>query len=431
MDLTRRQLLGAVGASTVGTAGCLVEQFLSADLTVTCEDAQQTSAADDPLADVTGKWPTSHADAQNTGYVPGNLGRDTCPSVQWTYRITGEADIDQWVPTSPTVTNRTVYFPDARYRLYAVDLVSGELDWEFQLPTSMRAPNKPTVYEDRLFITGGDTVVAIDPTTPEILWKRTTDPEETSSDVPFDRVHVLRAAPTVDGEKLVVVGENGVVWCLDRRDGRTYWAFTAIIDVQSDDKRADFQDSFTHSACVATGHVFVGRHDGTVFALDLETGEPVWQTTVPEEIDDAPVFAHDRLFIPTERNVYELDHTTGEVVWRLNGPEMVARGAPAVGDGVLVVGRGETIEDLQLTAVNLADRTIRWETPTGMQNYSSPCHTDEVALAYTLDYARCYDLQTGEQLWKVQKEGDGRGTPVVVDDAVFVADTDGYVFALA
>lgn len=424
--MRRRSFLVACGvASLNGCLGVFGSNEAARIGTVTCADGLTSESSNAPTD---GTWPTSHADIQNTGYVPGNLSTSTCPSVQWTHRITGDTEIDQRVPCSPTVAEGTVYFPDARNKLYAVEFVSGEREWQMQIPAE--PPHKPTYHEGRIYVAGGDVLAAIDPTAPEITWTRVSNPEESSVALPFDEVHTLFAAPSISENKLVVVGKDGLVWCVDRRDGQSKWAFTAILNIDPEERQEDFQDSFTHSPTIADGRVFVGRYDGTVFALDLETGEPVWQTEVPDEINHALVFAHDSLFVPTKRNVHELDPETGEEIWRLNGPGMVAEGPPAVGNGVLVVGRGESFEEFQLAAVDLSDHSIRWETPALVQKYSSPTHTDEVAVAYTPDYARCYDLQTGEELWRLRKASDGRGEPVVVDNAVFVADTDGYVFGL-
>ncbi|WP_084455668.1 outer membrane protein assembly factor BamB family protein [Novosphingobium rosa] len=79
---------------------------------------------------------------------------------------------------------------------------------------------------------------------------------------------------------------------------------------------------------VAMGAIFVGSHDGTVFALDLATGCARWTARAGAEVRDAPVVeswpdgtmpAHrPRVFFGDIRgNVYALDAQTGQQLWKV------------------------------------------------------------------------------------------------------------------
>ena len=138
---------------------------------------------------------------------------------------------------------------------------------------------------------------------------------------------------------------------------------------------------------VAAGSVFVGSHDGSVFALDAETGCVRWQYQADAEVrtpvivsdwdtsdpEAAPLaFAADIL-----ARVSALDARTGELIWTVrvdDQPNATITGAPSLHDGRLYV----PVSSLEVASA--ADPTYA-------------CCTFRGALV-------ALDANTGEQVWK-------------------------------
>ncbi len=134
---------------------------------------------------------------------------------------------------------------------------------------------------------------------------------------------------------------------------------------------------------VAGGSVFVGSQNGSVFALDADTGCLRWQFTTVAEVRTGIVVApwnageQARLFFgDLVGNVYAVDAQTGELLWKDRPdphPSLTLTAAPAYHDGRLYV----PLSALEVTAA--AD-----------PNYA--CCTFRGGVA-------AYDAATGKQLW--------------------------------
>ena len=100
--------------------------------------------------------------------------------------------------------------------------------------------------------------------------------------------------------------------------------------------------------------VYAGSHDHKVYALDTAEGEEVWKLDV-----GAPVVAltlvGNLLIASTHAALVAVDARSGAASWTTESQD-VRWTAPSLAGGALVV----TGTDLKLTAVNLADGTVRW-----------------------------------------------------------------------
>lgn len=93
------------------------------------------------------------------------------------------------------------------------------------------------------------------------------------------------STPTVDGERLYVVGLGGAVTCLQVKDGKQVWQRSLT---------ADFGGrvptwSFRESPLVDGDKVIVtpGGQDATLVALDKATGKTIWKSRVPDSPESA------------------------------------------------------------------------------------------------------------------------------------------------
>lgn len=77
------------------------------------------------------------------------------------------------------------------------------------------------------------------------------------------------------------------------------------------------QNWYWSRAAADGSRVYAGNLDGTVYALDRQTGQQAWATPVGGRVMGNPLLAEGRLIVPVENaRVVALDPATGQVVWQ-------------------------------------------------------------------------------------------------------------------
>lgn len=107
------------------------------------------------------------------------------------------------------------------------------------------------------------------------------------------------------------------------------------------------------SPAVVNGSVYVGSKAGTVYALNMVTGEQEWVFETDGPVVSSPAVVDDTVFIGSDdTNLYALDARTGEQQWakETNGP---IRSSPTVARGVVGFGSQDVyILDAETGEVN-------------------------------------------------------------------------------
>ena len=90
-------------------------------------------------------------------------------------------------------------------------------------------------------------------------------------------------SPTVDGDRLYVVGAGGDVACLKVQDGEIVWRRSFVADFGGRIPMWRFQESplVDGEKVICTA----GGEDATLVALDKSTGETIWKSKVPDRTD--------------------------------------------------------------------------------------------------------------------------------------------------
>jgi alcohol dehydrogenase (cytochrome c) len=89
--------------------------------------------------------------------------------------------------------------------------------------------------------------------------------------------------PTVDGDRLYVLGAGGALACLKVSDGEIVWRRSFVDDFGGRMPQWRFNES-----PLVDGDKLIctpGGEDATVMALDKATGEPIWKSKVPDSAD--------------------------------------------------------------------------------------------------------------------------------------------------
>jgi outer membrane protein assembly factor BamB len=203
------------------------------------------------------------------------------------------------------------------------------------LPVLWRTPinrgfSGPAVAGGRVFVTdyretqnpkGIERAVALDEATGKILW---------TYEWPAHYGGIMwpvgpRATPTVDGDRVYVLGVNGKLFCLDVKTGAVLWKKDYAVDFGTDTNTWAFNYGFTSAPIVDGNRVIAmvgGQPNGKVVALDRKTGKELWRALS----SDTELGAAQPLVIQTGEirqlivwypgAVASLDPENGKVYWQ-------------------------------------------------------------------------------------------------------------------
>lgn len=151
---------------------------------------------------------------------------------------------------------------------------------------------------------------------------------------PHDLDEQTVLAPTATDDSVIVPDRTGVT-ALDTTDGSEQWRF-------------DHGGNVTEGAtATANERVFVasGEQDGSIYALDLTTGEPLWSAPVGDE--GTPVVADGVVYVPgrASSELIALDATTGTVRWRFKSQFVPS--TPVIGTTAVYFVAGDRIIALE------------------------------------------------------------------------------------
>ena len=210
-----------------------------------------------------------------------------------------------------------------------VDELPAELNVKWRVPVNSGFSG-PAVVDGRVFITdwaedpesrtldGTERAIALDEETGEILWIREWPTSYRMLMISY--AVGPRATPTVDGDRVYVVGAAGDLFCLDVETGAVIWEKHYI---------AEF-DSFVPTWGVASSPIVDGDHlisvvgaepGGVVVAFDKRTGEEVWRAldVVGEMGYGQPIIIEAggarQLIVWHAVALVSLDPATGELYW--------------------------------------------------------------------------------------------------------------------
>ena len=272
------------------------------------------------------------------------------PAQAWSVSI-GEGDSAAGrLASEPVVADGRVYTIDVKARVRAFNAATGALVWEHQV----RGENSPseTLYGGgvsydggRLYVTNGaGDAAALDAATGNQIWM-------------VKPGGPLRGAPTIGNDNVYVLSQDSQLYALNAANGETRWTAAGSFELAGVFGAA--APAFAQSTLVA------GFASGELTAYRYENGQVVWQDALARtgistvvgtlsDIDADPVIDNGRVFaIGQGGRMVAVELITGQRVWELN---VAGISTPWVaGEWVFVV-----TDRAQLLAVSRGSGKIRW-----------------------------------------------------------------------
>lgn len=101
---------------------------------------------------------------------------------------------------------------------------------------------------------------------------------------------VFRTAPALDGERLYVASESGVLYALNKSDGERVWKFE--------------MDSGARASPTLAGDIlYIADSRGTVYGVDAGTGEETWRFELDDRVSTSVIVAGGKLFVAADSGI--------------------------------------------------------------------------------------------------------------------------------
>lgn len=316
------------------------------------------TTADPELADTVVSLPPPHVNPEwtqpggNASKSIGHLALGENYSRVWSVSIGKGGGKTSRLLAGPVVADGRVYTIDTAATVRAFDSRSGASLWSARInkageKNSIAFGGGISTSGGRVFATSGYGIAAaFDAATGAEVWK-------------VDLGVPLRGAPATDGNLVLVMSQDNQMFVISAATGEQTWESAATVEP------AGLLGAATPA--IDLGTVVAGYSSGELVALRVENGRSVWQDALNRtgsttalaslsDIDASPVIDNGRVFaIGHGGRIVALELTTGQRVWERN---LAGTSVPLVaGDYVFVV----TV-DGELTALTRGEGKVRWVT---------------------------------------------------------------------
>lgn len=253
------------------------------------------------------------------------------------------------VLSQPVVAGGRVFAMDGGSQVIALDPATGKRFWQVDIKPEEERGNAfgggPCFWKDRLYVSSGYAqVLALDPADGKVIWRQNV-------------ASPVHAAPTVaDGRVFAVTVENALE-VLSAEDGRRLWSHNGIPETAG---------LLGGASPAVEGEIVVAAYSsGELFALRVENGRVVWSDNLAAtramnavaslaDIRGRPVIDRGRVFaVSHSGRMAAINLRSGDRVWE----QQIAssHGPWVVGDYVFVLAN-----DNQIVCLARNDGKVRW-----------------------------------------------------------------------
>ena len=392
--------------------------------------------AESELADIPVRLPPPEPNAewpQPGGSATKSMGHlkvaDTL-SAAWSVSIGKGSDSTRRLNAGPVMAGGRVFTIDTQATVRAFDAATGREEW--QAPITIKKKDNHAAFgggvsaaDGRVYATTGYGVVAaFDAKTGAQVWK-------VALGVPF------RGAPTVAGGRVYALTQDNQLYALSGDKGETVWNVAGTVEVAG--LLGGGAPAFSQDTIV------VGYSSGELNALRSENGRTVWTDALARtgrttalnaltDIDASPVIDRGRVFaIGHGGRMVAIDLSTGQRVWERN---FAGVSTPWVaGDYVYAV----TL-DGEVVCAARADGKIKWVTrlprfqklkkKTGPIQYAGPVlASDRLLVSASNREMLTLSPYTGKIISSVKLKAAAYLPPIVAGGTVFLLTDDGKLTA--
>jgi alcohol dehydrogenase (cytochrome c) len=356
-----------------------------------------------------GSWPDPNGDLANNRDVPGStISAANVSGLReaWVFKLTGPAAVGVSgigsLTAPPVVRDGVVYLQDEDANVYALELATGKLKWQYQVNVPEKSgpgPDGVAVADGTVYGDSSTSVFALDAATGQAKWvdgSLLTSGQgafEIQPQVAGGRVYLASAYGSGPG--------GGVLMALNASTGRLLWKFGTVIG----------RGAGVRALGLGSGGAWEPPLIGSDGSVTFGIGNPY------QSIGQAIAHPARQLYTDSEVN---LDAATGKLRWYYQAVpddfqdhDLQASPVSAVTGGVPVIIAGGKVG--YVYALNARSGALLWKTPVGKHNG----HDDDsmLALSHQVTIKYPYTVAPGSL-------GGILSNMAVAGDRVYVATVD-------
>lgn len=271
----------------------------------------------------------------------------------------------------------------------------------------------PALVGDKLYAfgyqDGKEVIRCLDAGTGEELWKNAY--EARSARGPAQGFPAARSSPAVAEGKVVTLGVQGTLSCLDSAKGTVLWR------KESTGGTPGFSTSssplLVDKLCVVQ---LGGDRSGSVVAFDLADGKEKWKWSSDGTKYASPMLLDQNglkaVVVETAGTISAVNLADGKLLWSTNFSTRYNASTPAVEGDVIYYGgsaKPTTAVKLEKQGDKVEAKEL-WKTPETSVIYNSPIVKDGLLFGLSeRNEVFCVDTKTGTKLWSQRLEAGGSG----------------------
>ncbi|NJO98754.1 MAG: PQQ-binding-like beta-propeller repeat protein [Pleurocapsa sp. CRU_1_2] len=203
--------------------------------------------------------------------------------------------------SSPAFFNDVIYIGGGNGCLYAIDAFSGNLIWSFKT-TKNKPLTAPAVGKNIVAVYSSDgNLYIVDILSGEQKWKFEIGSLPSLS-------NSLPMVPMIDEEKIYVIDDDNILHALDIQTSQSLWSFTVN------------NQPLTIPA-ISQGILCVGSKDNILYGLNANSAQQIWKFKLNEFLYWSNLAVDNQsLYIGTQGSLQALDLLTGEHLWQFDIP---------------------------------------------------------------------------------------------------------------
>ncbi|NTX36752.1 PQQ-binding-like beta-propeller repeat protein [Myxococcus llanfairpwllgwyngyllgogerychwyrndrobwllllantysiliogogogochensis] len=285
----------------------------------------------------------------------------------------------------------------------------GQIKWSKRTTTRFAAGAQ--VSDGVAFVPGGDgTLYALDAATGDQKWQ-------------YAAGESLATVPVIAEGLVLVASESDTLFAVKVEDGVWAWQYRR-------DPPSGFTVRGASTPLVRDGNVYVGFSDGYIVSLNMKDGGANWEKSLSGsgseflDVDTTPALDdHGQLYVASYKNgLFALEAESGELVWTSSVSGMT--GLLAKGQMLFTVGDG------RVDAYLAEDGRLLWSHPLGERSGQTPVFSKGMLIVPIQRSLLFLDPKTGQARvsWN---PGDGvSATPFVAGSKLFVLSNNGWLYSL-
>jgi outer membrane protein assembly factor BamB len=341
-------------------------------------------------------WPVYRGSLDGRGYRTAELPETL--DILWQHKVDNGA-----FESTPVIQDGVAYIGDLDNKVYAFDIASGQLKWEFFSETGFMAAG--AWRDDCLYIGSQDGVFyCLDASSGKEKWK-------------FQAGAVIDSGAGFHGDNVIFGSQDATLYCLNRATGKVVWQHT-------------LDDQIRCSPTIVDEQCLVAGCDGRLHFINAVTGEATGAVQIDSPTGVTPAALGKRVFFGTENAGFLAVDTQAKILeWRFadpDGPGSI-RSCPATADGHVVFGS----QNRKVHSLNPENGESNWvfETRGGVD--SSPVIAGSRVYVGGTD-GRMYvlSLKDGKKISECELNGKIIGSPAVSRGRLVIATTRGNVYCL-